>query len=237
VFFVKNQPYLVAIDAGTIGERTIIFDTYGKIIIQKYSEHRSYFPKPTWVEQDATDWWNCVCKTSNAALREAEKKGITKNMIAGISVTNQRETIVPVDEDTNPLRRAIVWQDRRTSSQCDWIRKNVGIDLVYNTTGLLIDPYFSAPKIKWIKEYEPNNYEKAHKFLLVHDYLMAKFTDVLVTSWDNASRTMLFDIRKFDWSDELLESIVLIEKKCLTLFLLERRLVRLVSRLQKRPVF
>ncbi|HID91432.1 TPA: xylulose kinase [Candidatus Bathyarchaeota archaeon] len=199
--------YLAAIDAGTIGERTMIFSEDGEIVAWKYMEHPSHYPRQGWVEQDAREWWRCTCKTARAALREASAKGVTPGMIAAISVTNQRETIVPVDDRANPLRRAIVWQDRRTVPQCDWIRENVGAGRIYDITSLTIDPYFSAPKIGWIKEHEHDIYRRAHKFLLVHDYLIAKLTGAFVTSWDNASRTMLFDIKSFDWSDELLEEI------------------------------
>lgn len=209
----KENIYLVAIDAGTTGERTIIFDEEGRVVAWKYLEHPSYFLKPTWVEQEATEWWDRICKASKAVLKEAAEKGITPDMIVGVSVTNQRETIVPVDRDLKPLRRAIVWQDRRTVSQCNWIKENLGEDVVYNITGLTVDPYFSTPKIMWIKEHEPNIYEETHKFLLVHDYIVAKLTDMFVTSWDNASRTMLFDIRKFDWSDKLLNGVEIDEEK------------------------
>ncbi|MGA3290396.1 MAG: FGGY family carbohydrate kinase [Candidatus Bathyarchaeia archaeon] len=203
----QDNVYLAVIDAGTIGERTIIFDTKGNVVAEKYLEHPSYFPEIAWVEQDASEWWNCVCKTAKAALKEADEKGIKKDMIVGISVTSQRETIVPVAADATSLRKAIVWQDRRTVPQCDWIDKNIGPNVVYETTGLTIDPYFSAPKIRWIMEKEPSIYKKAYRFLLVHDYLIAKFTDAFITSWDNASRTMLFDIRKFNWSEPLLTSL------------------------------
>jgi len=204
---VEKRVYLAAIDAGTTGERTMIFDAKGGVIAWKHIEHTSYFPKPAWVEQETTDWWDRVCKTSRAVLEEAAGKGITPDMIAGVSVTNQRETIVPVDEDTEPLRRAIVWQDRRAVPQCDWIKKNIGEDVVYRIAGLTVDPYFSAPKVRWIKEHEPRVYEKTYKFLLVHDYIIAKLSRVFVTGWDNASRTMLFDIERFSWSDELLDSL------------------------------
>ncbi len=201
----KENVYLAAVDAGTTGERTMLFDKNGNIVAWKYLEHPSYSPKPAWVEQDATDWWDRICKTSKAVLKEAANKGVKPNMIVGISVTNQRETIVPVNKNAEPLRKAIVWQDRRVVSQCNWIKENIGEDTVYNITGLTVDPYFSAPKIMWIKEHKPKIYDETYKFLLVHDYIIAKLTDAFITSWDNASRTMLFDIRKFNWSDRLLD--------------------------------
>ncbi|MEM3594660.1 MAG: FGGY family carbohydrate kinase, partial [Candidatus Jordarchaeaceae archaeon] len=102
---------IAAVDVGTIGCRTIIFDENGVEISRDYEEYPSIFPRPAWVEQNALDWWRAVCTTSKRAI---EKAGIAPEDIVGISVTNQRETTVPVDEDGNPLRNAIVWQDRRT---------------------------------------------------------------------------------------------------------------------------
>ena len=202
-----DPAFLAAIDAGTTGVRTLIFDMNGDVIAWKYLEFPSYFPEPTWVEQDADDWWDRACRTSRIALNEAADKGVTPSKIAGISVTNQRETIVAVDDEVRPVHRALVWQDRRTVPQCQRIKGSIDEDSIYHITGLTVDPYFSAPKILWIKENHPEVYERAHKFVLVHDYLIAKLTGSFITSWDNASRTLLFDIAKFDWSDDMLKSL------------------------------
>jgi len=198
---------LAAIDAGTTGVRTIIFDANGDVVAWKYLEFPSHFPEPAWVEQEAGDWWDRACRTSRSALDEAVDGRPTSDRIAGISVTNQRETIVPVDKEVRPVHRALVWQDRRTVPQCDRIKEMVDERDIYRITGLTVDPYFSAPKILWTVENRPEVYKQTHKFLLVHDYLIAKLTGSFVTSWDNASRTMLFDIAGFDWSDDILDSL------------------------------
>jgi D-xylulose kinase len=202
-----DPTFLAAIDVGTTGVRTLILDTNGEAIAWKYMEFPSYFPEPTWVEQEAADWWDRACRTSRSALNEATSSGVTPENIAGISVTNQRETIVPVDNELRPVHRALVWQDRRTIPQCDQIRQTIDERDVYRITGLTVDPYFSAPKILWTMENRPEVYKRTYKFLLVHDYLIAKLTGSFVTSWDNASRTMLFDIAKLDWSDSILKSL------------------------------
>jgi len=204
---VNDRIYLGAIDAGTTGVRTLIFDTGGHVVSWKYSEFPSYFPEPTWVEQEASDWWDCVCRTAQSALRDGAERGVSPNKVAGISVTSQRETIVPVGRNVKPLHRALVWQDRRTAPQCDRIRQRIGANRLYGITGLTVDPYFSAPKILWVKDNVPEVYNEAHKFLLVHDYILAKLTGEFVTSWDNASRTLLFDIARSRWSDEILEGL------------------------------
>jgi D-xylulose kinase len=192
---------VLAIDSGTTGVRSMFFDKSGNVIGLAYSEFESYFPSPSWVEQDAESWWLKSCETIKGALSESD---LDPERVIGISVTNQRETIVPVDEDGIPLRRAIVWQDRRTVPQCNWIEREVSQDAVYSITGLTVDPYFSAPKILWIKEHEQSIFKKTHKFLLVHDYLVHKLSGQYVTDFSNASRTMLFDVRQAKWSDRIL---------------------------------
>jgi len=193
---------VLAIDSGTTGVRSMFFDKSGSVLGNAYSEFDSFFPNPSWVEQDAESWWIKSCETIKKALSES---GLDPERVIGISVTNQRETIVPVDEDGIPLRMAIVWQDRRTVPQCNWIEKEVSQDAVYSITGLTVDPYFSAPKILWIKEHERSVFKKTHKFLLVHDFLIHKLSDRYVTDFSNASRTMLFDIRQAKWSDRILD--------------------------------
>ncbi|MFW9841283.1 MAG: xylulokinase [Candidatus Thorarchaeota archaeon] len=201
---------VLAIDAGTTGVRSMFFDKSGKVLGSAYAEYTSHYPSPSWVEQDAESWWMQSCETIKKAL---SKTGLDSERVIGISVTNQRETIVPVGQDGQPLRRAIVWQDRRTVPQCDWIEKEITQDAVYSTTGLTVDPYFSAPKILWIKENEQQIFEKTHKFLLVHDYLIYRLSDEFVTDYSNASRTMLFDIRKADWSDKMTDGFGIAREK------------------------
>ncbi|MHA2058677.1 MAG: FGGY family carbohydrate kinase, partial [Candidatus Thorarchaeota archaeon] len=118
---------VLAIDAGTTGVRSIFFDKSGNVIGQAYSEYESRFPKPSWVEQKAESWWIKSCETIKQALSET---GLDPERVIGISVTNQRETIVPIGEGGEPLRKAIVWQDRRTVPQCDWIEREVSQDAV-----------------------------------------------------------------------------------------------------------
>ncbi|MHA1943913.1 MAG: xylulokinase [Candidatus Thorarchaeota archaeon] len=201
---------VLAIDAGTTGVRSMFFDKAGNVLGRAYAEYESYFPSPSWVEQDAESWWTQSTATIKQAL---SKTGVDPERVIGISVTNQRETIVPIGADGVPLRRAIVWQDRRTVPQCDWIEKEITQDAVYSTTGLTVDPYFSAPKILWIKQNEEANFNKAHKFLLVHDYLLFRLSDELVTDFSNASRTMLFDVRKAGWSSRMLNDLGIPEEK------------------------
>jgi xylulokinase len=193
---------ICVIDAGTTGLRTMIFDFNGNEIGRSYEEYKSYFPKPAWVEQDASDWWLAVCKTAQNVLKKVKTSDII-----GISVTNQRETIVPVNEAGKPLRNALVWQDRRTIPECNQIRKIVGEEDVYQITGLTIDPYFSSSKILHIKLQQPEIFAKTYKFLLVHDFIEMKLSERFVSDWSNASRTMLFDIEKHEWSKKICDKL------------------------------
>jgi glycerol kinase len=192
--------FVAALDLGTTGCRTYIFDLAGAIIASDYQEWESYYPSPSWVEQNANSWWDSIKKTTEGAIK---KSGIDKSEIVSLSVTNQRETIVPVDKAGNPLHNALVWQDRRTTDQVDFIKKKIGIDKIYRTTGLTIDPYFSATKILWFKEEKPEIYQKAHKFLLVSDFIIHKLTGNFFTDHSNASRTMLFDINNLKYSEDI----------------------------------
>jgi len=206
---VQLVEYVLAIDAGTSGVRSIIFDTSGSVKASAYAEFTSIYPRPSWVEQEADAWWSAAKDTIQRALKESTISG---GDIVGISVTNQRETVVPVDEGGTPLRHAIVWQDRRSTAQCDAIRSEIPIDKIYETTGLTVDPYFSAPKIIWIKENEPDIFKDTHKFLLVHDYIVHNLTGEFVTDYSNASRTLLFDVKASQWSNLMLDSLEIAEE-------------------------
>jgi len=192
--------YVAALDLGTTGCRTYIYDVAGTIIASDYQEWNSFYPTPNSVEQDANTWWASLKTTIDAAVK---KSGIDKTQIVSLSVTNQRETIVPVDKEGNPLYNALVWQDRRTTDQVEFIKEKVGIDKIYESTGLTIDPYFSATKILWFKDNKPEIYNRTHKFLLVSDFIIHKLTGQFCTDFSNASRTMLFDINNLRYSDEI----------------------------------
>ncbi len=168
------------------------------------------FPQPTWVEQDAQDWWRTTCNTCHATLKKIGKR--IKNLVA-VSITNQRETIVPVDSAGNPLYNALVWQDRRTTRQCSTIQNELGAEKVYEVTGLTIDPYFSASKILWFKQDKPRVFEKAHKFLLVHDFILHRLTGRFATDYSNASRTMLFNVQKMEWSNLICNQLEIPKEK------------------------
>ncbi|MBD3338777.1 MAG: hypothetical protein GF353_06705 [Candidatus Lokiarchaeota archaeon] len=192
--------FVASLDLGTTGCRTFIFDLAGTIIATHYEEWKSHYPTPSYVEQDASVWWDSIKKTIEAAIK---KSGIDITEIVSLSVTNQRETIVPVDKEGTPLHNALVWQDRRTTDQVEFIKERVGVEKIYKTTGLTVDPYFSATKILWFKQKKPEIYNKAYKFLLVSDFIIHKLTGRFVSDYSNLSRTMLFDINNLRYSEDI----------------------------------
>ena len=201
---------ILAIDVGTSGVRAMLFDATGAVLAKSYEEFSSIFPSPSWVEQEAQTWWTTTCAVISRVIKAGPYPPAD---IAGVSVTNQRETVVPIDEDGRPIRRAIVWQDRRTVPECDLIRQTVPVQEIYNIAGLTIDPYFTAPKILWIKRHEPDVFSATHKFLLVHDFVIFRLTGRTVTDYSNASRTMLFDIANARWSDRILDALEIPREK------------------------
>ncbi|WP_027123692.1 glycerol kinase GlpK [Mycoplasmoides pirum] len=205
----NNKKYVIALDSGTTSCRTIIFNSKGEAVSKSSSEFTQYFPKSGWVEHDALEIWT----TQLGTLQSAKAKGnIKSEHIAAIGITNQRETIVLWDKETGlPVYNAIVWQDRRTSEYCDKLIKDGYDKIIAKKTGLIINPYFSATKIRWILKNIPEAREKLkHKKLLVgtiDTWLIWKLTNGAVHATDvtNASRTMLFNINTLEWDDEILK--------------------------------
>ncbi len=190
---------ILAIDQGTTGTTCLVFDGEGQIAGRAYSEFEQHFPRPGWVEHDATEIWEVTRRVAAEAIGDA---GIEGAKLAGIGITNQRETVVAWDPATGePVHRALVWQDRRTAGRCEELREGGQEGLVRERTGLTIDPYFSATKIEWLLR----NAEGAERavFGTVDSWLLFKLTGRHVTDYSNASRTMLFDIRRLRWDPEL----------------------------------
>jgi glycerol kinase len=193
---------ILAIDQGTSGTTCIVFDDRGHVRGRAYSEFRQHFPRPGWVEHDASEIWDVTRRVAMEALDKAHTSGAG---LAGIGITNQRETVVAWDRESGePLHRALVWQDRRTSERCDELREQGHEQLVRERTGLVIDPYFSGTKIEWLIKHGGVDPARAC-FGTVDSWLVFKLTGEHVTDFSNASRTMLFDIHKLDWDGELCE--------------------------------
>lgn len=200
--------YIVALDQGTTSSRTIIFNAKGEIAGIAQKEFKQHYPKPGWVEHDAHEIWETQLSTLIEAITKAR---ITHDQLAAIGITNQRETTVVWDRQTGePIAPAIVWQDRRTAAYCDELRAAGKAELLQEKTGLILDAYFSATKLKWILDNTAGARERANKgelaFGTIDCWLIWKLTNGKVHATDvtNASRTLLFNIHSLEWDTELL---------------------------------
>ncbi|MEE0247333.1 MULTISPECIES: glycerol kinase GlpK [Peptostreptococcales] len=206
-----EKKYIMALDRGTTSSRCIIFDKDGNIIKVAQKEFEQIYPKPGWVEHDAMEIWG----SQSGVMREAvDTAGINPEEIAAIGITNQRETTVVWDKKTGkPIYNAIVWQCRRTSEICDELKEKGLTECIREKTGLIIDAYFSATKVKWILDNVEGARERAEKgellFGTIDTWLIWKLTGgrVHVTDYSNASRTMMYNINTLEWDKDILKEL------------------------------
>jgi len=201
--------FILSLDQGTTSSRAIVFDKKGGIVSIAQKEFKQYFPKPGWVEHDPQEIWSTQ---AGVAAEATVSKGLNGKNIAGIGITNQRETVVVWDKNTGePVYNAIVWQDKRTADYCEELKENGKAEMIQEKTGLVIDSYFAGTKVKWILDNVEGAREKAEAGDLVlgtiDTWLIWKFTkgDLHVTDVTNACRTLLFNINTMEWDEELLE--------------------------------
>lgn len=207
----SEKQYIMALDEGTTSVRCLIYDKAGNPISISQSEFEQFFPNPGWVEQDAMEIWSKQIAVASDALLRAN---LSFKNIAGIGITNQRETTIVWDKNTGePIYNAIVWQCRRTAEYAEELIAKGYSDMIREKTGLIIDAYFSATKLKWILDNVDGARERAEKgellFGTVETWLIWKMTGgkVHVTDYSNAARTMMFNINTIDWDDEILDLI------------------------------
>jgi glycerol kinase len=198
---------VVAVDQGTTGSTVLVFDKRGRVVARAYSEFTQHYPKPGWVEHDPEEIWRVTLRVLRQACRRA---GVRGRDVAALGITNQRETTVVWDRRTGrPIHRAIVWQDRRTAPLCESLRERGLEDVFKRKTGLVLDPYFSGTKLRWLLEHVPRAAERASRgelaFGTIDSWLIWKMTGGAVHATDptNASRTLLYDIHSGAWDAEL----------------------------------
>jgi glycerol kinase len=198
---------ILAIDQGTTGSTCLVFDERAELVGRAYREFAQHFPRPGWVEHDATEIWDVTGVAAGEALSDAE---VRSGELVAVGITNQRETVCVWDPTTGePLHRAIVWQDRRTADRCAQLREAGHEELIRERTGLVLDPYFAATKMQWLLEHVEGLRERAVAgralFGTVDAWLIYKLTGAHVTDASNASRTLLFNLHTGRWDPELLE--------------------------------
>lgn len=203
------EQYILALDQGTTSSRAVVFDHNGQIRSVAQKEFKQYFPQPGWVEHNPNEIWSSQASVIAEAISAIDINGLD---IAGIGITNQRETTIVWDIDTEePIYNAIVWQDRRTAEFCDKLKAQGLVDKIREKTGLIIDAYFSGTKIKWILDNVPGARKRAEmgklRFGNVDSWLIWRLTrgEAHVTDVTNASRTMLFNIHTLKWDEDLLK--------------------------------
>ncbi|WP_148882579.1 glycerol kinase GlpK [Thermococcus aciditolerans] len=199
------EQFILSLDEGTTSVRAIVFDRESNVLSVGQYEFPQHYPKPGWVEHNPEEIWDAQFRAIKTALERAK---VEPSQIAAIGVTNQRETTIVWDRSGKPLHNAIVWQCRRTAEMVEEIKREYG-DVIKEKTGLVPDAYFSASKLKWLLDNVPGLREKAERgevlFGTVDTFLIYRLTGEHVTDYSNASRTMLFNIRRLKWDDELLE--------------------------------
>ncbi|MDA3947933.1 MAG: glycerol kinase GlpK [Spirochaeta sp.] len=206
-----DKKYVLAFDAGTTSNRAILFDHDGQIVSVAQQEFPQIYPKPGWVEHDPMDIWS----TQSGVARQAiEKAGAVPGEVAAIGITNQRETVIIWDKETGkPIMNGICWQDRRTAGICDDMKERGLSEYVKQTTGLVIDAYFSGTKIKWMLDNVPEARKRAEAgellFGTVDTWLIWKLTGgaVHVTDYSNAARTLIYNIRSLEWDQKMLDEL------------------------------
>jgi len=195
---------ILCIDIGTTGCCTIIFNEKGNQINKSYQEYQSIYLSSRWIDHDPKTWLQAVRKTVKEAVKKIE---YNKNRISAVAVTSQRATFIPVDKNGKPLDNAILWQDKRAIEETKHLLNKYGPKKIYDITGLRVDPYFTLPKLLWLKKNKTEIYNNSYIFLSVQDYIIHYLTGKFKTDWTQASRTMLFNIDKLKWDKDFIKSV------------------------------
>lgn len=195
--------YLLGIDIGTSGSKVIIINELGEVLTSVTTGYPMYTPKPSWAEQNPEDWWEATIISLNKAIKLA---GVSPKDIVGLGLTGQMHGLVILDNLGSVIRPCIMWNDQRTLKQCNSVTEKMGLSNIIRLTGNQILPGFTAPKIKWVQENEPNNYKKISKVLLPKDYIRYRLSGEFFSEVSDASGTSLFDVGQRRWSTEMLEA-------------------------------
>jgi xylulokinase len=196
--------YFLGIDTSTTGSKALLIDEHGQVIAVASSPHTLQTPKPLWSEQNPAEWWDAVAASIRSVLEQAAVGG---ERVAAVGLTGQMHGLVLLDETGNILRPAILWNDQRTQSQCDEIHQRIGKGKFIQITGNVALTGFTAPKILWVKESEPDIYKKANHVLLPKDYIRYKLTGEYAMDKADGAGTVLFDLKSRDWSDQVLSAL------------------------------
>jgi xylulokinase len=196
--------YILAHDLGTSGNKATLYHTDGRMAASCVREYPAYYPASGWVEQDPEDWWKAVCSSTRELI---EKSGISAGEIEAVSFSAQMMGCLPVDVQGKPLRPMIIWADTRAGKEEAFMKERIGMERGYEITGHRLSASYSAAKLLWIRNHEPQVYHKCRWMLQAKDYIIFRLTGNIVTDYSDASGTNLFDIRKKCWSEEIISAL------------------------------
>lgn len=199
-----SNPLLIGVDLGTTGCRAIVYDQHGHEVATSYVEYEVNTPEPGWAEQDPESWWQAAVQTIRDAVDKAQ---LDPTDVAAIGVTGQQPSPVFVDQDGRSLAPSLIWMDQRTAGQCEEIEAALGADHIYQVTGLRVDTIYAATKILWVRQHWPDAYRQAYKILLAKDFLLQRLTGQFVSDYATSASTLLLDIHRLDWWEEILHAI------------------------------
>lgn len=198
-----TEKFILAHDLGTTGNKASLFDQSGKVCASAFSGYKTDYPRPNWVEQDPEDWWRAVCLSTRELLSAAK---ISPQNIACITFSGQMMGCVVLDRQARPLRSALIWADTRAIPEAEAMINRVGMEAAYRITGHRASSSYSAAKMMWVRNHQPDIFARAHKFVHAKDFIVARLTGVFATDFSDASGTNLYDLSTYDWSPEMLEA-------------------------------
>jgi xylulokinase len=199
-----DKDLLVGIDVGTTGTKAILADLHGTVLAHAGQEYATAFPRSNWAEQDPDDWWRATCAVLPQIFAQS---GIAPARVAALSVSCQAPSLVAVDRDGRPLLPALIWMDRRTEAECDWLRANVDEETITGINGGRIDPYFLAPKLLWLQRQHPDLYARTHAVLQANGYVVQKLCGVFSMDISHGPLSLFFNSTKQTWSHELVAAM------------------------------
>jgi len=198
-----TEKFILAHDLGTTGNKASLFDQEGKVRASAFFGYKTDYPRPNWVEQNPEDWWTAVCVTTKQLLSSSR---VNPKNIACVSFSGQMMGCVVLDRQVRPLRSALIWADTRANPEAEQIIKKVGMDTAYRITGHRASSSYSAAKIMWVRDHQPDIFAEAYKFVHAKDFIAARLTGNFVTDLSDASGTNLYDLNTCDWSPLILEA-------------------------------